>query len=174
MLQSLVQVHGMGSNGSAAKLIFGGCSAGGRGGMFSLDYVPGILASFGATEVTTVGLLDAALWVDIDPMLPTITSQQCQTASLAVMANATGRMGAACLAAYPGDESWKCLYGAIPSFVASQVCPCTGDWAGAAASCTCCSLQSRDVTAMARRPVPGAVPAAAVHPPGVAGGRFPD
>lgn len=58
-----------------------------------------------------MGLLDAALWVDIDPMLPTITSQQCQTASLAVMANATGRMGAACLEAYPGNESWKCLYG---------------------------------------------------------------
>lgn len=84
---------------------------GGRGAMFSLDYVPSILASFGATEITTVGLLDAALWVDIDPMLPSITSQQCQTASLAVMANATGRMGEACLAAYPGDESWKCLYG---------------------------------------------------------------
>lgn len=80
--------------------------------MFSLDYVPSVLASFGATEMTVVGLLDAALWVDIDPLLPTITSQQCQTASLIVMANATGRMGEACALAYPGNESWKCLYGA--------------------------------------------------------------
>lgn len=50
VLQSLVQEHGMGSHGPGEKLIFGGCSAGGRGGMFSLDYVPGILAGFGATE----------------------------------------------------------------------------------------------------------------------------
>ena len=87
--------------------VFGGCSAGGRGAMYNLDYIPGVLAGLGATEITTVGLMDAALWVDIEPMLPSITSQQCQTAAMAQMANATGRMGSACLAQYPGVDSWK-------------------------------------------------------------------
>ena len=40
-----------------------------------------------------------------------IVSQQCQTASLLAMANATGVLGAECAAAYPGAEAWKCLYG---------------------------------------------------------------
>ena len=111
VLASLVSVHGMGNAGPGEKLVFGGCSAGGRGAMYNLDYIPGILAGLGATEVTTVGLMDAALWIDIDPMLPSITSQQCQTAAMANMSNATARMGATCLAAYPGIESWKCLYG---------------------------------------------------------------
>jgi hypothetical protein len=112
VLASLVQKQGMG-NVTGTRLIFGGCSAGGRGAIFNLDYVPDILAAAGAAPgaVDVVGLFDAGLWVDIPPAVPGIISQQCQTAALAEMANATARMSAGCLAAYPGAESWKCLYG---------------------------------------------------------------
>ena len=112
VLGALVQKQGMG-NTTGTRLIFGGCSAGGRGALFNLDYVPDILAAAGATpgSIDVVGLIDAGLWVDIPPAVPGIISQQCQTAALAVMANATARMGAGCLAANPGPESWKCLYG---------------------------------------------------------------
>lgn len=110
VLASLVQKQGMGSV-SDTRLIFGGCSAGGRGAAFNVDYVGDILTRAGAPDVAVYGLLDAALWIDIPPAVPGIVSQQCQTAALAVMANATARLDADCVAAYPGSESWKCLYG---------------------------------------------------------------
>ncbi len=110
VLASLVQKQGMGMGDTQHRLIFGGCSAGGRGAAFSLDYVPGVLADAGATNVQVQGLLDAALWVDIPPAVEGIVSQQCQTAALAEMVNAT-RLDEDCVATYPGIESWKCLYG---------------------------------------------------------------
>jgi hypothetical protein len=110
VLASLVQKQGMGS-APDTRLLFGGCSAGGRGAAFSLDYVGDILAKEGAPNVGVYGLLDAALWIDIPPAIPGIISQQCQTAALAAMVNASARLGDACAAAYPGVDSWKCLYG---------------------------------------------------------------
>jgi len=111
VLASLVSTKGMGASGPA-RLLFGGCSAGGRGAAFSLDYVDAALERAGAAPgaVTVYGLLDAALWIDVPPEFDGIVSQQCQTAALAEMVNAT-RLGDACMAAYPGVESWKCLFG---------------------------------------------------------------
>jgi len=111
VLTALVQKQGLGAGGAPQKLIFGGCSAGGRGAAFSLDYVPAILEAAGASTVGVYGLFDAGLWIDIPPAVAGIVSQQCQTAALAQMVNATQRLGAACALAYPGLESWKCLYG---------------------------------------------------------------
>ena len=132
VLASLVQKQGMGSVPDT-RLIFGGCSAGGRGAAFNVDYVSDILTRAGAPDVAVYGLLDAALWIDIPPAVPGIVSQQCQTAALAVMANATARLDTDCVAAYPGSESWKCLYGCawqrlrcgsfIDSIVGSTGCP---------------------------------------------------
>ena len=113
VLASLVTTKGMGNGTTPAKLIFGGCSAGGRGAAFSLDYVSATLEKVGARpgSVDVYGLLDAALWIDVPPEIDGVVSQQCQTAALAQMVNAT-RLSDACLAAYPGLESWKCLFGA--------------------------------------------------------------
>jgi Pectinacetylesterase len=113
VLSSLVATKGMGNGTLPAKLIFGGCSAGGRGAAFSLDYVSTTLERAGAApgSIDVYGLLDAALWIDVPPEVEGVVSQQCQTAALAQMVNAT-RLGAACEAAYPGLESWKCLFGA--------------------------------------------------------------
>ena len=107
-LAAFVQKQGLGS-APGHRLVFGGCSAGGRGASFNLDYVPQILADAGAAyPVTVVGLFDAAMWVDIPPALPSIVSQQCQTAALLEMVNATKRLGDECLAAYPDPtEQWK-------------------------------------------------------------------
>ena len=100
-LAAFVQKQGLGSE-PGHRLVFGGCSAGGRGASFNLDYVPQILSDAGAAfPVTVVGLFDAAMWVDIPPALPGIVSQQCQTAALLDMVNATHRLGDACVAAYP-------------------------------------------------------------------------
>jgi len=112
VLASLV-AKGMGNSTVPSRLVFGGCSAGGRGAAFSLDYVPAVLAAAGVPPgaVSTVGLLDAALWIDIPPEIDGVVSQQCQTAALAQMVNAT-RFGDACAARYTGDEAWKCLFGA--------------------------------------------------------------
>jgi hypothetical protein len=43
--------------GPGSRLLFGGCSAGARGEMFTLDYVPAMLRGF----------LDSPLWVGIQP-----------------------------------------------------------------------------------------------------------
>ena len=120
VLASFVQKQGMGA-APGHRLIFGGCSAGGRGAAFNIDYVAGIIAAAGAANpVDVVGLLDAALWIDIPPAVPGIISQQCQTAALADMVNASSRYGDACAAAYPGAEAWKCLYGQVRTIVVAQ------------------------------------------------------
>ena len=92
--------------------IVGGCSAGSRGAMMNLDYVPGILAEAGvaAGSVTVVGFLDSPLWVDIEPLEPSVVSLQEQTQAIYEVINATARLGDACMALYP-DELWKCLFG---------------------------------------------------------------
>jgi len=109
---AFVQKLGLGSV-PGHRLVFGGCSAGGRGASFNLDYVPQMLLDAGAANpVAVLGLFDAAMWVDIPPALPTVVSQQCQTAALLDMVNASNRLGDACMAAFPeATEQWKCLYG---------------------------------------------------------------
>jgi hypothetical protein len=93
---------------SSSKVLFGGCSAGSRGAMFSLDYVQAMLPA-GAPPV--LGFLDSPMWVDLEPLYPDIVSLENETQAIFNLVNATGRLGAACAAAYPGAEGWRCLYG---------------------------------------------------------------
>jgi hypothetical protein len=92
---------------AGADILFGGCSAGARGALFTLDYVAGM----SPPGVTVRGLLDSALWVDLQPVASSATSLQTQTQGAFAILNATARLGTACAAAYPGAEGWKCLYG---------------------------------------------------------------
>lgn len=62
VLSEMTRAHGLLFGDT---LVFGGCSAGGRGAMFNLDYVPDMVP-FG---VKVVGLLDSALWVPPAPVL---------------------------------------------------------------------------------------------------------
>lgn len=59
-LSSLVTNHGLGST-AGQRLLFAGCSAGGRGAMFTIDYVPAILHDLGVRDgdVQLQGLFDS-------------------------------------------------------------------------------------------------------------------
>jgi len=98
--------HGMGA-APGHRLLFGGCSAGARGAMFTLDYVQAMVPS----GVEVRGLLDSPLWIDVPPLHPNIMPLQNETQAVFALVNATGRLGEACAKEYPGDEGWKCLYG---------------------------------------------------------------
>lgn len=113
-IQSIVQLHGMGST-EGARILIAGCSAGARGTMFTIDYVPAMLHQLGVANFELVTLLDSPLWVDIDPITGpsgSIIPLMEQTQIILNMLNATYRLGPTCQVAYPEDEWWKCLYGA--------------------------------------------------------------
>jgi hypothetical protein len=109
VLQSLVTQQNM---GGTDRLLFGGCSAGARGAMFTLDSVAALLARAGAPQVQVQGLLDSPLWIDVAPLATAPLSLQCQTQAAVGFLNATARLGEDCLAAYPAAaEHWRCLFG---------------------------------------------------------------
>jgi len=62
-VKSLVRDHGLGS-APGHTLLFAGGSAGGRGAMVNLDYLPAVLASLGAGSVRLLGYLDSNYWID--------------------------------------------------------------------------------------------------------------
>jgi hypothetical protein len=49
--------------------------------------------------------------IDIQPDEPQIVPLENETQAIYTLINATARLDDACLAAYPGSEGWKCLYG---------------------------------------------------------------
>lgn len=107
----LQRLHGLGLGGPAGAgtdLFFSGCSAGARGALFNLDYIPGLVPH----GVRVRGVFDSALWIDIQPFAQSkLTSLALQTEKLLeFMPNARNRLGQACVQAYP-DEEWKCLLG---------------------------------------------------------------
>jgi hypothetical protein len=110
VLRSLVSQHGLGAS-AGQRLLFSGCSAGARGAMFTLDYVPEMLAS-AQWPVAVTGLLDSPLWIDVQPMVTAPLSLQCQAQAALGYLNASMRLGPSCVAAYPSaDEHWRCLFG---------------------------------------------------------------
>ena len=110
-----VTKFGMGAT-AGQRLLFSGCSAGSRGAMFTLDYVPGLLHGMGvpSANLEVQGLFDSPLWVDVQPITgadgPIVPLQE-QTAAILNLVNATGRLGPTCTAAFPPGDWWKCLYG---------------------------------------------------------------
>jgi len=62
VVQTLEDDWGITSSAETERVLFGGASAGGRGGMVHLDYVREKYA-----PVEVVGILDSPLWVDLDP-----------------------------------------------------------------------------------------------------------
>jgi hypothetical protein len=121
-IKALVLTEGLGAAAANAanagspppRLIIAGCSAGSRGAMMNLDYVPGMLEDLGVAPGTihVVGFFDSPLWVDVQPIDPTIVSLQAQTQAIVQVINATARMGDACSALYTDpSDSWKCYFG---------------------------------------------------------------
>ena len=92
---------------TASRILFGGCSEGGRGAMATIDYMTGKEPA-GASQVqfpTTAdvrGFFDGAMQLDIDVYDTAVAavSMQNQTAEALVYLNATGRMGSNCNLAF--------------------------------------------------------------------------
>jgi len=111
VLRALATVHGLGQT-PGQRLLFGGCSAGARGAMFTLDSVELMLQAWTESRVDVSGLLDSPLWIDVAPLATAPTSLQCEAQSALYYLNASARLGEACLAAYPDqDQHWRCLFG---------------------------------------------------------------
>lgn len=97
-----------------AQYLISGCSAGARGVLFNAESIASILT--GLPSVTQFGLLlDSAFWVDVAPPNATVPFQD-QARGVIKLMNVTGGLSTSCLAAYPGDQAWKCIYGqyAVP------------------------------------------------------------
>jgi hypothetical protein len=106
---TLAEQHGLGTL-PHTKVVFGGCSAGSRGAMFNLDVVANAVVPRG---VQVVGLLDSPLWVDVQPFgdNPQVMPLENETQMIVPYINPTLVLDPDCVAAYPGAENWRCLYG---------------------------------------------------------------
>ena len=102
-IAAMQKYNGLGSSGAPERLLFGGCSAGGRGVLVNLDAV----AAIAPANVQVQGLLDAAAWVDVQPIIPNMLTLQDMTQDLYGFTSPP--IPADCAAAYPGNE-WQCLW----------------------------------------------------------------
>ena len=93
---------------AGSRLLFAGCSAGARGAMFTADFIAPMLPA----GVTVHAFFDSPMWIDVPP-LPgvNVTSLEAETQAVFGLVNASARLDPACVATYPGNNSWKCLYG---------------------------------------------------------------
>ena len=94
----------MGSSGAPERMLFSGCSAGGRGALVNLDAV----AAQVPDNVQVQGMLDAAAWVDVQPIIPDMLTLQQMTEDL--FGFTSPPIPADCAAVYTGAEAWKCLW----------------------------------------------------------------
>ena len=101
---ALVTNNGLGSSGVAERLLFAGCSAGGRGVLTNLD----IVAAAVPANVQVMGLLDAAAWVDVPPAIPGMLTLQQMTQDLFTFT--APPVPAACAATYTGSSAWMCVW----------------------------------------------------------------
>ena len=108
VIDSLAKNYGFGAT-PGQRLLFGGCSAGAIGAMNTIDAVTVQAAALG---VSTVGFLDGAALVDIDPAgWPWSASLiPLQTLVSWLVGMIEPAFPTACALMYPGVESWKCLW----------------------------------------------------------------
>jgi len=96
--------NGLGASGGPERLLFAGCSAGGRGVLTNLDAVAAAVPS----NVKVQGLLDAAAWVDVQPIIPDMLTLQQMTEDL--YGFTAPPIPAECAAQYTGADAWRCLW----------------------------------------------------------------
>ena len=96
--------NGLGASGAPERLLCAGCSAGGRGVLSNLDNV----AAMVPPNVQVMGLLDAAAWVDVQPIIPGMLTLQQMTVDL--YGFTTPPVPADCAAQYTGSDAWKCVW----------------------------------------------------------------
>jgi hypothetical protein len=107
----LVRRRGLGTGNEKDKLIFGGQSAGGRGAMVHLDYIPEMLGKSAASNVEVVGFLDSPLWLDMPPFnTKTFHGFGADCQGVYSFANVR-HLGEECMAMHSGENAWKCIMG---------------------------------------------------------------
>lgn len=108
VFQDLRARTGLGAD-AGDRVLFGGCSAGARGALVSLDYVAASLAG----KAQVLGLFDSPLWVPIVPFGPTVESFEVQTKKANdLFCNSTSYVSTECEQTYP-NAKWKCIFPAF-------------------------------------------------------------
>lgn len=110
----LIRLHGLGSQ-PGTQLLYSGCSAGARGVLYNLPRVPALLRSLLPVpgNLAVIGaLLDSAFWLDLQPLAAT-TSLMAQASAVYGLANMSGVLNPACMAAQPAGAQWRCLLGQV-------------------------------------------------------------
>jgi hypothetical protein len=105
-ITALMRSHGLGASGVPERLLLGGCSAGGRGVLTNLDTVAAMVPA----NVQVRGLLDAAGWVDVQPIIPDMMTLQNMTEL--ITAFATPALPEECVLANQGAE-WRCAWPSV-------------------------------------------------------------
>jgi len=98
-------------NQSEDRVVYGGCSAGARGALVTLDHIAQTRSIVGQASV--VGLLDSGFWVPAVPghsSGPGWRSFEEQLKSAMFFANESAYINPECSKTFKG-ESWKCLMG---------------------------------------------------------------
>jgi len=89
------------------RVVYGGCSAGARGAIVSIDYV----ATFLVGKADVLGMFDSAFWVPVQPLHPDyVTAFEDQTALVMTLHNSSLFISDECERAHPGTMRWKCLF----------------------------------------------------------------
>jgi len=109
----LTRVHAFGAAGIPERLLLAGSSAGGRGVLFTIDYLQPLVPP----SVNIHAFADSALWLDVPQLAAgSAPSLQAQTQMALPMLNATSRLDPLCTATYglwtasATSAAWKCLY----------------------------------------------------------------
>jgi len=111
VLTDLVKRRGLGSGPTKDIVIFGGQSAGARGGMIHLDYVLEMLGASAAENVDVFGFLDSPAWLDMKPYHPkAFVGFAAESQSVFSYANVK-HLGAECMDIHAGNDRWECIMG---------------------------------------------------------------
>ena len=120
LFHSLVTTKGLGAR-SGTTLVFGGSSAGSRGAMIHLDYVPEMMGPAAASRTTVYGFLDSPMHLDhadaradgwgqclydVTCHAQSWVPSRAETARRAYTIFNASHLGPSCRAAFPGTEPW--------------------------------------------------------------------
>ncbi|CAE7536541.1 Notum [Symbiodinium pilosum] len=109
VFHDLMLRYGFASGDRRHLLVLGGQSAGARGAMVNLDYVPEIVGP-AAANIQVIGFLDSPFWLDLPPYPGSGFigfNNSCK--QVYDMANVS-RLGRDCTAQYAATP-WKCIMG---------------------------------------------------------------
>jgi len=109
VIQDLVRRRGLGS--VPQQLLFTGGSAGARGAMANLEYLPEMMGSQAAANVDILSFLDSPLLLDVEPLSGSNFCGFRKVAQSVYHTYNSPRLGSECQEAQVPEERWKCALG---------------------------------------------------------------